>query len=51
MKVTKGLRKAVTEGANSVAKKMVIRNANSACIWLAHQPAFPKEAEQFKKVK
>lgn len=22
---------------------MVVQNANSACIWLAHQPEFPKE--------
>lgn len=28
-----------------------IDNANSACIWLARQPTFPKEAEQFKTIK
>lgn len=49
MKLTETLNKKVTESANFFAKKMVVHNANSACIWLAHQPAFPKEAEQLKK--
>lgn len=51
MKVTERLGKKVTAGVNSMAKKMVVQNANSACIWLAHQPEFPKEAMKFKKVK
>lgn len=49
--VTEGLNKKVAQGVNSLVKKMVVQNANSACIWLVHQPKFPKEAEQFKKVK
>ena len=50
MKIAKKLNKKVTECTNALAKKMVVQNANSACVWLAHQPAFPKEAEQFKKI-
>ncbi len=51
MKVAERLGKKITVGVNSMAKKMVVQNANSACIWLAHQPEFPKEATKFKKVK
>ncbi len=41
--------KKLTEGVNSIAKKMVKRNADSACIWLSYQPVFPREAEKLKK--
>lgn len=50
MKVAKKLNEKVMECANSIAKKMVEKNANSSCIWLAYQPELPKEAEKFKKV-
>lgn len=43
--------KKVVECTNALVKKMVKQNANSACIWLAYQPAFPKEAEKLKKIK
>lgn len=35
--------------ANVVALMLVVQTANSACIWLAHQPEFPKEANIFKR--
>lgn len=33
---------------NAVALLLVRQTANSACIWLAHQPKFPEEANRFK---
>lgn len=48
MKVAKSLGKRVTKCSNSLVKKMIAQNANSACIWLAHQPEFPKEAKKFR---
>lgn len=51
MKVTERLGKKITVGVNSMAKRLVMRNANSACIWLAYQPVFPKEAKRFIKSK
>lgn len=51
MKVTERLSKKVTAGVNLMAKKMVVQNANSACIWLAYQPKFPKEAEGLRMSK
>ena len=38
MKVTERLGKKITADVNSMAKKMVVQNADFACIWLAHQP-------------
>lgn len=35
---------------NRLAVKMVERSANSACAWIIHQPEFPAEAKQFKKI-
>lgn len=49
MSVVKKVSQKVTECTNSVVKAMVVQNANSACIWLAHQPKFPKEADKLKK--
>ena len=51
MKITERLNQKVTKGVNLLAKRMVVQNANSACIWLAYQPLFPKEAEQLTKSK
>lgn len=48
----KGMLKKVALGCvNAIAMAMVAQTANSACIWVVHQPEFPKEAEQFKKLK
>ena len=33
-----------------IAMLMVAQTANSACMWIAHQPEFPEEAKKFKKV-
>ncbi len=37
--------------ANLLAKKIVAQNANSECIWLAHQPEFLREAMKLKRTK
>lgn len=34
---------------NALAMLLVRQTANSACIWVAHQPEFPSEANRFKK--
>ena len=36
---------------NTLALKAVKSTANSACLWLCHQPEFPEAANKFKKVK
>lgn len=51
MNVTEKINKKVMASANLLAKKIVVQNANSACIWLAHQPEFPREAMKFKRTK
>ena len=30
---------------NAAALLLVVQTANSACIWLSHQPEFPEEAQ------
>lgn len=34
---------------NAFALLLVMQTANSACIWVAYQPEFPKTAERFKR--
>lgn len=34
---------------NVLAMMMVVQTANSACVWIVHQPEFPSEANKFKK--
>ena len=36
---------------NTLALKAVKSTANSACLWVCHQPEFPEAANKFKKVK
>lgn len=36
---------------NTLALKLAASTANSACLWLCHQPEFPEAANKFKKVK
>lgn len=35
---------------NCIALMFVIQSANTACVWIFHEPFFPKEANKFKKV-
>lgn len=46
-KFYKGMNKLI----NCIAILLVIQGANSACTWVIHQPKFPEEANQYKKVK
>ncbi len=48
MKVRKKWGKDVMKGFNALALLLVIQTANSACIWVAHQPEFPEAAKKFK---
>ena len=34
---------------NAMALFLVYQTANATCMWLFHQPEFPKEAEKFKR--
>lgn len=35
---------------NCMALLLVAQTANVACLWIFHQPEFPKEANKFKKI-
>ena len=48
MKVKKYFGKGMMKCLNVLALLLVIQTANSACIWVAHQPEFPREANKFK---
>lgn len=39
------------EGANFLALRLVAQTANSACIWIYHQPEFPEEAKKYSRIK
>lgn len=49
MKVKKFLKKCAMKMVNDFALILVMQTANSACIWVAHQPEFPESANKFKK--
>lgn len=38
-------------GLNCMALMLVAQTANSACLWIFHQPEFPEEAKKFSKVR
>ena len=48
MKVKKNWGNGVMKGLNVLALLLVMQTANSACIWVAHQPEFPEAANKFK---
>ena len=48
MEVKKFFGKSVMKCLNVLALLLVIQTANSACIWVAHQPEFPEAANKFK---
>ena len=50
MRIKKFLSKVIVGCFNALAMSLVIQTANSACIWLIHQPEFPEEAKRFLKV-
>ena len=46
MKKKYGLLNRLLMGANCMALAAVVLTANSACLWIGHQPKFPEEARQ-----
>jgi cyclic lactone autoinducer peptide len=48
MEVKKIFGKGVMKCLNVLALLLVIQTANSACIWVAHQPKFPEVANKLK---
>ena len=36
---------------NSFALMLVVQSANTACVWIFHQPEFPEEANRYRKLK
>lgn len=36
---------------NSIALMLVVQSANTACVWIFHQPEFPEEANKYRKLK
>lgn len=50
MKFGRMLKKAMYGCVNAAAVMLVIQTANSACMWLVHQPEFPKEANMRRKI-
>ncbi len=48
MKVKISFGKAVMKCLNVLALLLVMQTANSACIWVAHQPEFPEAANKLK---
>ena len=51
MKLKKDINEKTVGMVNTLALKAVESTANSACLWLCHQPRFPEAANKFKKVK
>ncbi len=50
MKLKSILKKGIMGCTNALALLLVVQTANSACVWVIHQPEFPKEAEKFKRL-
>lgn len=48
MKILKTFSNKIIVYINALTILLVRQTANSACIWVAHQPEFPLEANQFK---
>ncbi len=51
MRLRRVLKRVMSGCVNAMAMIMVTQTANSACVWIVHQPKFPKEADKFKKKK
>ena len=49
MKLKRMLKKVALGCVNALAMLMVVQTANSACVWVVHQPEFPLEASKYRK--
>lgn len=50
MKLKTKLLKSLSAVMNCIALALVVQTANSACIWIFHQPDFPEEAKCFNRM-
>lgn len=48
MEIKKSIGKGFMRFLNVLALLLVVQTANSACIWVSHQPEFPKDANRFR---
>lgn len=48
MEVKKNFGKGIMKCLNVLALLLVMQTANSACIWVAHQPEFPEAANKLR---
>jgi len=51
VKLKKCFKNGLMSCVNALAMLMVIQSANSACLWVVHQPEFPREAKAFIRKK
>lgn len=49
MKFKRLLEKVVLRCFNAMAIMLVVQTANSACVWIVHQPEFPEVAKKYRK--
>lgn len=49
MKSKMNLQRCIIKFLNVFALRLVVQTANSACIWMTHQPKFPEAATKFRK--
>lgn len=50
MEALKLVEKDIIKILGILAMLLVVQTANSACIWVAHQPKFPPAANKFKRM-
>lgn len=49
MNLKRMLKKVALGCVNALAMMMVVQTANSACVWMIHQPEFPEGAKKYNK--
>ena len=47
MKLKNMLKKVMLGCVNAMAMMLVVQTANSACVWIVHQPEFPEVAKRY----
>ena len=45
----KNAKQGIVKAVNSLAKTMMVYTANSACLWVHHQPKVPQDIKKFRK--
>ena len=49
MKLKTMLKKVMLGCINAMSMLMVVQTANSACVWIVHQPEFPEVAKKYRR--